>query len=156
MSLPKKVEDTKGHTRTRRYKRNQKKIERCIINYSTWGLPTVAEIAKATGLSRQSVYNHLSDEVFAEVEHESMLLFRQGIGAILGRVLELANEYDFKAMKLYFEILKSYEKKQQQPKARINNKITINDMTININDLTEEQRAVFGELVSDINIEPSS
>jgi AraC-like DNA-binding protein len=101
------VKEFASDYRCKIYEVNHGKIKAAILNHLSKNnaMPIVAEIAKASGLSRQTVYTHFQtfdlSEYFADETKKYQVAFMGIMDVLLGKCMS----GDIKAMRLYFDIM---------------------------------------------------
>lgn len=107
-------------------------------------MPSKNDIAKETGLSRQTIYKHLKDYATHPVFADNLQQFSFMADTVLATVIKSANAGNMKAAKLYFDLI-GQGKHQWSGSTTIENQtnnIQINGTIINqksIENLTPEQ-----------------
>jgi hypothetical protein len=96
-------------------------------------LPSRREVAEKTGLSRQSVYNHLRDYANHPLYLEQNEQFRLLVPKVLSRVYQYALKGDIKAARLFFEVVGNLNNSKPNKTSiqNQNNFIQINGMVLN-------------------------
>lgn len=106
-------------------------------------MPNTLELAQATGLSRQTIHNHLTEFQSNPFYEEHMEQFKIMIPVLLSRLYKMAVGGDVKAAKLYFSAVGGFDNtiETSKPKTQ-NNYIQINNTVLSqeqVSSLTEEQ-----------------
>ena len=71
----------------------------------TGKMPTKNQIAEDSGLSRQTVYKHLSGYAEHPLYNEQIKQFKFMSDRVLAKVIKLAAQGDVKAARLYFDVM---------------------------------------------------
>lgn len=143
-----------GDTKNDIWERNHMLISNAIANHLRLHavMPTKNQIARETGISRQTVAGHIKDykehpEYVAEIEQFKFMSHK-----ILGIVFKQASDGDIRAAKLYFEMVGSIGHQPAGNKLNAqNNYIQINNTILsqeNLKSLTAEQLKQIENIVS--------
>lgn len=121
--------DTERQFRNETYERNHSEITTVINNYilQNRSFPTTSHIARKTGLSRQTVYNHLS----AGLSNQYNVLVKGGIDYMVSNAMTKlyligVQDNNAGALKNFIELSGA----MNQPKNTINNYIQINNLQL--------------------------
>jgi hypothetical protein len=103
----KDIPEPEGDERTRLWEKNHKKIIEAIKE--TMGMykaipPSVSELARKTGLSRQTIYEHMRDFKYHPAQVERNKMFDLMKFEVMMRLCNSALSGNFKAMKLYLQM----------------------------------------------------
>jgi DNA-binding transcriptional ArsR family regulator len=98
------------------YEVNHGNIKAAILNHlaDKKNMPTVEKIAKAAGLSRQTVTKHLKDFDMSAYFPDECRKYQIAFMGIMDALLSKCMSGDVKAMRLYFEIMAFSSKRNPQ------------------------------------------
>lgn len=93
------------------YVRNHQIIEEAYVKlYDETGKhPSQTALAKETGLTRQTIYNHYKDLQLRDVSPK----YKTRVNNVLNKLAEKAEEGDVQAIKLYLEVVLDWSPKRQ-------------------------------------------
>jgi hypothetical protein len=102
-------------------------VERYIIQNGC--IPTIADIAHATKLTRKTVTKHLNLFLNSTIVKEQKQTMQVMLARVIGKVLQQALCGDIKAARLYYDMAST--QKPETPATKQNNYIQINNTLIN-------------------------
>jgi predicted transcriptional regulator len=149
------IEGAQDEERNITWETNHKKIITAInkaMEYFGSLPPTITEISKATGLSRQTVYQHLKNCATHPAYKQRGEMFEAMESEVLLQICHSAMKGSYKSARLYLEL-----RGKLQPKAA--NNIQINGMVINqqiIQNLSPEQLRKIEEIIKPVVQIPQS
>ena len=140
-------------TKNQTWEYNHNKITQALSNlmqeYNT--MPTKNQLAVATGLSRQSIHNHLKEYATHPLYAGMMDQFRFMSSKVLAKVFKFAVNGDIRACRLYFDVLGANNTTANNTLIKNqNNYIQINNTVLsqeNIKSLSPEQLNVIEEVL---------
>ena len=138
-------------------------LTKCINEYGT--MPTKNQLAEETGLSRQTIFNHINEYSTNPLYLKDVEQFRFLSNKVLARVFKYAINGDLKACRLYFDMLgglnnqviSSTKEVQQNNYIQINNTVLSQDVLKQLNEeqLTQIETVLKG-IISPVLVEENN
>jgi DNA-binding phage protein len=135
---------------------NHQKIMKAIyevMQYIGAAMPSITDISKATGLTRKTIYDHISGHDAHPAFKKQSAVFKMMEFDILMRISNQARRGDIQAAKLYLELTGKIQPKQISNNGASNTNIQINGITLNqqvIQHLSEEQIKQIEEIIKPV------